>query len=222
MRNTDWNDQAGLYAHVLLERTKRISTRLISGFQTLFDVDAQTRASYFREKGIQYARKGRYDKGAELLRTVVDTMPHDVESRLYLGLSYLKTGQQQDGLKVLESALELDPENMRTISILGTAYIQEGEHAKAIPLLERIISQQPDNHSLCYRLGMAYDKLKHFDQAIACFNSVLASQGDDPKILRSLSFACEQNGDKEAAMVHMKRAMELDELQTKQTLGAGQ
>lgn len=203
-------ETVALYAQFSGMIAKRMATNLVQGFQSVFTLDEETRRGFFRERGIEQAKRGRYAAAVSILRPIHDAVPDDAEVMLYLGLSSLRVGRQEEGLHLLEEAYAAR-QDIKAATVLGIAYSQAGLNDKAIPFLQMAADANHNNFNVRYRLGLAYDNNAEHDKAIECLQEALELRPEDPKVYRSIAFSYEQKGDHETAIGYFKRASELEE-----------
>ncbi|MBF0560745.1 MAG: tetratricopeptide repeat protein [Alphaproteobacteria bacterium] len=199
-----------LYAQFSAVVAKRVANKLVQNFQSAFTLDEETRRDFFRERGIEQAKQGRYSRAVSVLAPIHAAMPDDADVMLYLGLSYLKTGRQADGLLLLEKAHAIR-RDAKSATVLGIAYSQAGRHDESIPLLQMAAEANHNNFNVRYRLGVAYDNNGQHDKAVECLLEALELRPEDPKVYRSIAFAYEQKGDHETAVGYFRRAGELED-----------
>ncbi|MEO5374203.1 MAG: tetratricopeptide repeat protein [Alphaproteobacteria bacterium] len=209
-RRMDVIETVGLYAQFSAMIARRIASNLVDGFQSVFTIDEDTRRGFFRERGIEHARQGRYSSAVSILEPIHAAKPDDAEVTLHLGLSCLKTGRQADGLTLLEKAYAASGD-VKSATVLGIAYSQAGLNDKAIPLLQIAAEANDNNYNVRYRLGVAFDNIGQHDKAIEYLLEALELRPEDPRAYRSIAFAYEQKGDHETAVGYFKRASELEE-----------
>lgn len=209
-QKNDVIETMALYAQFSGMVVKRIANNLVQGFQSVFTLDEETRRDFFRERGIDQAKRGRYSAAVSILKPIHTAVPDDAEVMLYLGLSLLRVGQQENGLALLEGAYAA-LQDVKSATVLGIAYSQAGLNDKAIPFLQMAADANHNNFNVRYRLGLAYDNNGEHDKAVECLLEALELRPEDPKVYRSIAFSYEQKGDHETAIGYFKRASELEE-----------
>ncbi|MEI6986395.1 MAG: tetratricopeptide repeat protein, partial [Rhodospirillaceae bacterium] len=112
-------DTAGFYLEIGSAVLSRCTSKLISGFQSIFVVDDDAKTNYYRKTGIEHTKNGRYERALPLLDYVSARRPDDLEIMLHLGLCQIKLGRKEDGMKLLEAAQLLDSTNPNTTKVLG-------------------------------------------------------------------------------------------------------
>ncbi|CAK0756239.1 Magnetosome protein MamA [Azospirillaceae bacterium] len=204
-------DAAGLYLAYGSNLASRLADRLISGFQSTFFIDEETKLDYYRSHGIEHAKAGRFMRALPMLDVVAEQLTNDSEVMLFRGLCNIKLGNKEAGMALLESARVKDAENPTTARILGIAYAQAGENEKALPLLTSAAEAFPENFTVQYRLGAILDNLGRHAEAVVYFERALKLRPFSTKVLRALAYSLEQLGEREKAMGFFKRADELED-----------
>ncbi|MBF0422597.1 MAG: tetratricopeptide repeat protein [Magnetococcales bacterium] len=203
--------EAGFFLHATAHVIKRAFLAATESFNHFFSVDPEFRVRYYRERGIEYTRRGRYDLAAAMLEKVLDEWPSDDDTLFHLGFCYLKMERTQDGIELLERADALDRGGTRVRSILGMAFLQTKEYAKAVLVLEKALAEDPHNFHLNYRMALALDSLEKYENSVEFFKKTIAIRPDEPKVYRSLGFTLEQLGRHEESVAQFKMAARLED-----------
>ncbi len=209
-KTTELMDDVGLYAHYGAKVVGRLADNLVSAFSNAFTVEGDIRLTYYRQKGINSAKSGRYEQAIPLLEQVAAQNPNDGEIPLYLGVSYVRSGSVEDGIELLEKVVATDPANMKAATILGLAYVQAKKYEMAVPLLEKVAKANPANFNVRFRLGVALDNLGRFEAAIDWFKAALELRAEDAKTLRAIAYCYEQMDMHDEALPYLKKVNEID------------
>lgn len=203
--------EVGFFVHAALHVVKRAFIAATEKFDAFFSVDADLRLRYYRDRGVEYTRRGRYDVAASMLERVVQEWPADEDTLFHLGFCYLKMDRTQDGIDLLERAEALGCSGVRVRSILGMAFLQTKDYEKAVVVLEKALVDDPHNFHLNYRMALALDNLEKYDRAVVYFSKAIAVRPDEPKVYRSFGFTLEQMGRHEESVAQFKKAASLEE-----------
>lgn len=209
-KTTEFMDDFGLYVHYGAKVAGKLADNLVSAFSNAFTVDGDIRLTYYREKGINNAKSGRYEQAIPLLELVAEKNPNDGEILLYLGGSYVRTGSVEEGIALLEKAIAADPANLKAVTVLGLAYVQAKKYELAVPLLEKVAKSNPTNFNVRFRLGVALDNLGRFEAAIEGFKAALELRPEDVKTLRAIAYCYEQMDMHDEALPYLKKVNEID------------
>ncbi len=210
-KKIDFQDAVGLYLELGSSVLSRVSSKLIAGFQSAFLVDEATRLDYYRTRGVEHTKAGRYTRALPLLELVREQRPEDLETLLHLGLCLIRLDRKEEGIGLLEAAYGRDGGNPSTAKVLGLAYAQAGEHARALPVLTAAVRAYPEHFGLLYRLGACLDHLGRTSEAVGYFERALEQRPKAVKVLRALAYALEQLGERERALACFKRADEQED-----------
>lgn len=60
-------DQAGFYFQASMMIMKKVTTAAIEGYKSILTIDKNSQVEYYRDKGINYAKKGKYTQAVGLL-----------------------------------------------------------------------------------------------------------------------------------------------------------
>ncbi|MEO5377227.1 MAG: tetratricopeptide repeat protein [Magnetococcus sp. DMHC-6] len=206
-------DEVGFLFHAGGRAIRRVSVAAIQSFNALFAPDGDIRYEYYRNKGIQYTKNGRYYQAIPLLEGTLQSHPKDLDVLFHLGFCYIKLEHVREGIDLLEKARALGDTGPRLPSILGLAYIQEKQYDKAVEMLQQAVDHNPDNYNLNYRLGVAWGHLERNDKAVEAFQKAIKIRPEEIRTYRSIGFALEQMGKRDEALPYFKRAAEMEELQ---------
>nr|AKL79694.1 MamA [Candidatus Magnetococcus massalia]CRH04726.1 Magnetosome protein MamA, magnetosome associated protein, Tetratricopeptide TPR_2 repeat protein [Candidatus Magnetococcus massalia] len=209
-KGTIW-DEVGFFGHTVSMVLKRSTSSAIRWFDDTFSVDHDYRSEYFRDKGIKYAKQGRYTHAAEVLEDVVQSNPEDFDAGFHLAFCYLKLEKIQSGVQLLNFFYERGHTEAKVSSILGMALIQSEQYEEAVAVLKSAIADNPDNFNIHYRLGLALDHLERYEEALEAFQGAMKLRPDEPRVYRSIGFAMEQLGMRDQAVQLFKRAAQLEE-----------
>ncbi|MBF0626961.1 MAG: tetratricopeptide repeat protein [Magnetococcales bacterium] len=204
-------DEVRLFSYAFLGAVQKLAVGSIDAFNSVFSVDGQVRAKFYRDRGIAHVKFGRYWQALPLLEQVSKEWPNDEETLFHLGYCYLKTEQTREGILTLEKAHSLDPASSRVNSILGMAYIQAKDYQKAVDILKGAIEKAPNNFNMHYRLGLALDHLGEYEAAIDAFQQALTIRPNEIKVYQSIGFVLDQQGKHDEAVVFFKKTTELKE-----------
>ncbi|MGK5094578.1 tetratricopeptide repeat protein [Deltaproteobacteria bacterium TL4] len=210
VKDVDIMDSVGFYLHSSLIVMKKIADSSIELYKGLFNVDSEDQVTYYRTKGIDHAKKAKYQKALPLLNIARQENPEDETVLYYLGLSLIKTGDHKQGIEVLEEGAKLDNKNIKLFTLLGTSYSKLEEYNKAIQVFEQALAFEK-TVNLYYRLGFAYDNEKNHDKAIACFKEAMLLEPDNVKVCHAIGLAYESKGNRDEAVKFFKKALELEE-----------
>jgi tetratricopeptide (TPR) repeat protein len=136
----------------------------------------------------------------------LSTHPGGIQKRI--AAVYLKQGKHQDAVNIYKDLKTKDP-SMENYELLASAYQMSDQFDLAETTFKEMVRKFPDNPYPVYRLGVFYGYIKKYDQAIADLNKALAMSPEDPAILKALSIAYNQKGDRGHAIETARRITKL-------------
>ncbi len=167
-RNTDWKDDATLFAKTAAQEPNNPRAYALLGTATLQrgDIDGATRA-YKRALALDpnnpntlsllagvYVQQGKYDDALPLLRQALSTLPDDPQLNNNLGSVYLETKQYAKAKQQFMKALSLNPHQLRTHFNLGLTHMELGEADAAREYFVRALQGGPQFNMANYYLAM--------------------------------------------------------------------
>jgi tetratricopeptide (TPR) repeat protein len=160
--------------------------------------------------GVLHAQAERFARAAELFEKAAALDPTLPQVQQSLGVAYFNARAFDKATGPLERALAARPEDATLKRMLGLAWINLQEYRKAAALLADD-PERESNPSLQFAYGLALVKSERAAEAEAVFSRLLARHGDSPEVSVMLGQAHAQQGDFEAAVQSLRRALELKE-----------
>jgi len=158
------------------------------------------------ELGIEYTKRGFYDKAVEHFETAVRLEPGNPDYHSNLGLAYSKKGLMDKGMSQFQIALGLNPNNVNTYYNLGLAYDSKGLLDMAFKYYQTALKLNPRHPKAHVSLGIFYGRKGMAARAIDHFRAALVINPDDPTIHHNLANAYEMAGLTQKAVEHRSRA----------------
>jgi tetratricopeptide (TPR) repeat protein len=163
---------------------------------------------------------GEYDAAAKCLQRIAAVYPKDVASRALLGEYHLKKSDPFSAITPLEQASRYvaakTPAHERLVAMLGLAYLQlgnaeteKGRFAEALDYYEKTIRLAPANLSGYAAKANASVRLRQFRRAAEALEKMSSLQPNNPTIYLSLGDVLYQDGEKEQARLHWRKARQL-------------
>ena len=140
--------------------------------------------------------------------------PKDLATWGRLAQVYYRTAQvdhsyYEKAKAAFSHVLELDPKNAEALRGLGSVHFELDEPDEAIDLYERYLQQKPDDQNTRTALAASQLSAGDTEKAIAILRDVIAKKPDTWPAHYYLGIALEQQGDRAAALVSVKKAREL-------------
>ncbi|MBC7903489.1 MAG: tetratricopeptide repeat protein [Gemmatimonadaceae bacterium] len=103
----------------------------------------RTDNDYYENLATSYIGLKQPEKGLELLKTVLEKKPADMELLYSVAdLSY-KTGKYQDAIDYWDRVLTLDKQNFKSLYMIGLSYQKKGDKSKGMALCDQAIRMDP-------------------------------------------------------------------------------
>ena len=117
--------------------------------------------------------------------------------------------KQSEAEDLLKTLLVFEPENMNALSLLGGILYYSQRYKEAESVFRRQILIDPDNHYAFNHLGSALARQQKFPEAIETTGKALEIAPDSADSHINIAGMYAIIDDKQAAMVHFRRAYEL-------------
>jgi len=185
---------AGLGPAERLEIRKRVTAALARAYLNL---------------GIMQAQSGRFLPAAELLEEAARVDAGFPQVQYSLGVAYFNAQRYSQALAPLSRALDTDPNNATLRRMLAMSCLNTDAYDKAAALLASDPGREADP-SLQYAYGLALVRSDRAADAEAIFSRLLAEHGSTPEVSVVLGHAYAQQGNFEAAVDALQRALRLN------------
>ena len=188
----------------------------VSGFEKITEAERarlaeRVRATLVRaylNLGIVHAQADRFARAAQLFEAASQIDPAFPQVQYSLGVAYFNAQQFDKAAAALARSLEESPDNADARRMLALASLNTEDYVRAADLL-RDDPQRASNPSLQYAYGLALVRSNHADEAERIFSRVLAEHPDVAELNVALGQAYAAQGDYEAAVTSLRRAIEL-------------
>jgi tetratricopeptide (TPR) repeat protein len=200
----------------------------VSGFQDLTPaaldrVATQVRATLARiylNLGIMLAQANRFARAADVLEAAAQIDPVFPQVQYSLGVAYFNSQQYEKAAAALTHALEQHAADPAARRMLALAALNADDYPRAAELLrdDPMLASDP---SLQYAYGLALVRSNRAQEARDIFSRVLAEHPDVPELNVVLGQVYAAQGDYDAAVKSLQRAIELkkDVVDAHATLG---
>jgi tetratricopeptide (TPR) repeat protein len=157
------------------------------------------------ESALRLLRSGQIRKGAEILETVLEKNPEDVNVLYNLGMCYSELGDFDKSIVTLEKCVKLAPEHANALTALGFSYSRKNQNETAVEKFNAALKLDPENFFALKNSGAALAKMGKYDEAISNFEKALKSSPDNPEVLYGIGLAHRERGDQKTADEFFKR-----------------
>ena len=158
--------------------------------------------------GVMQAQGERFPRAAELFEKAAEVAPDFPGVQSSLGIAYFNSRQFDKATGPLSRALATDPRDGGLKRMLAMAWLNTSVYDKAAELLK----DDPElatNPSLQFAYGMALVRSDRAAEAARIFSGLLAGHGDSAELSVLLGQAYAQQGDFDAAIQALQRALAL-------------
>lgn len=136
--------------------------------------------------GISYYGKELYYEAHDVLETIKEEVPDNVNLLYYLGRSCAKTSWKKEGVKYLEEAINLSTPNdtamARLYKGMVDCYKMAGMYQDQVGAIKTLYGYEPTNHKLWYDMAFIYNgPLKDKKGAVHCLETFLKTRPKDNK-----------------------------------------
>ncbi len=163
-----------------------------------------------RDLGIARRQMGDLDGAAESLARAVALKDDLTEARLELGLALLDLDRPGEAAGHLRRAAAELPADPRPRAQLGVALARGGAEDEALAELERAAALGPLPAVANLEWGGLLARRRRYAEAAERFRAGLEELPDNPQLLTNLGLAMEALGRPAEAIVHYRRAMEVE------------
>ena len=158
--------------------------------------------------GIMHAQGGRFDRAAEFCEQAAAIDPQLPQVQYSLGVAYFNARRFDKAAAALSRALATDPGNATVSRMLAIASIEIEDYQRAAALLAADSDRERDP-SLQYAYGLALVRGDRAAEAEAIFSRLLTDHANTPELSVVLGHAYAQQGNYEAAIEALQRALQL-------------
>lgn len=105
-----------------------------------------TEAEELFEKAMDFYKKEEYSKAIEILKTLLNMNPNDVNTQFYLGLVYLLDNKVDKAIELFNEAKKLSGSSLREKChwYLGNAYLLKDDEEKALEEFQKVLEFEGD------------------------------------------------------------------------------
>lgn len=165
--------------------------------------------------GILQARSGNAERAAAPVALAAELSPDLPGVQRTLGVVLFEAGQHARAVEPLARASQQSPGDRELRRMLGLAHLESAQYSEAAAILAEVAAAagheaSPEDAALHYAHGLALARSGRAEEAEAVFAALLARHAGSPRIHVLLGEAQAQEGDFEAAIDHLERALELD------------
>jgi tetratricopeptide (TPR) repeat protein len=165
----------------------------------------------YDERAHQLYNEGQFDDALDVLREGLALYPTAVE--LHIGVGYARLAREEYAWarRSFEEALVLDPDHEDGLAGLGETLLKFGQQEAAIRSFRRILELgYQDDLDLMLQAGRALFKEGLIEDAQQFFDIAVQQAPDMAEAVAMVGYAQHRLGDDDAAIVTLRRALQLD------------
>jgi tetratricopeptide (TPR) repeat protein len=167
-------------------------------------------AQMFLNIGRCYEQIGEPEKAEKYYEKSLDEDPFNEKTWVTLGILHLNTNNAQKALEAFEFALSINSDSQIVSLCKAAALIQSGEHDKATECIMDVLAKAPDDANALFSLGECYEQTQNLEEAEHCYAKAIMEEYDFAMPYWGLSKLLYAQGDVEAAIRVINKAIELE------------
>lgn len=141
----------------------------------------------FKNRGIEYVRRGQFNQGVEDLKQAQALNPNDFDTQNNLAAAYYNLKLYKDALVIYEEMIKLKPDFVPAYSNIGMVYEQLSNPAKAIWAYESAIRLNPTLIEPLNNLAGIYLDQGRIQEAKKLYEAALGIDPHNEAILKNYS-----------------------------------
>lgn len=127
-----------------------------------------------------YVKQQDYAKAIDLLRTMAELDPNNLEVFYELSLCLAKVGEWEETIRFCKRVIEIDPAYTKGYNQLGLAMYCTNRLEEAVENYNKALQIDPDYATAINNLAYTYEKMQQYDKAIKQFESYLRFTEERP------------------------------------------
>jgi pentatricopeptide repeat protein len=152
--------------------------------------------------------QGGLDHDAErLLRAVTRRAPGNAAAWAQLGIVLADTGNVAEAVTALKKAARFAPRDPDVLNNYGFVLLAAGEPSEALETFRQALAIDPASERTRNNLGFVLVRLDRYDEALEAFRAAARTESD---ARYNFGAACEQKGDRAAAIVAYEAAVRFE------------
>ncbi|KJH71824.1 tetratricopeptide repeat protein [Aliterella atlantica] len=173
---------------------------------------AATSASDYRSLGLSHRAAGRYDEAIAALKKSVQLEPQNSSGRVLLGWTQHLAGQEEAAAQSLLQVIYRDPQSVLALNALGIVYLVSGYLPESVTVHTWAAILEPKNEIPYYNLSLSLHRLQLYGLAIASAKKAAILEPSNPHPLVAEAMNYWSMGDRTAAKLAYRKALNLDPL----------
>lgn len=206
------NNPSNVKAHALLGELLLGKDRVddaLKQFEAVQDLEEDPSETRFKIALIKLQRRDL--EGAEVeLRLVLSQHPENSAARYYLASTYAGLKRADEAVEQLKQ-IEKGQDFYVEAKTLGSYLLrQEERYDEAIDMLQELVESNPEDAKILGFLAALYRDNEQFSKAVETTDKIIAIQPTEDRHYFNKGVYLDESGDREGAMVAMRKALELN------------
>lgn len=156
--------------------------------------------------GLCYMQKQDAPNAESAFRQVIAIDPKNQFAQSQLARLLLGRGKDAEALSFAKKAVAANPKDFNAQFVLGVVCLKSKNYLRAAPAFQAALAIRPGDTACLYNLGYCQLNARKYADSRRTYEKLLKIMPEDPKIHVLAGMACEQMGDKAAAISHFDRA----------------
>jgi tetratricopeptide (TPR) repeat protein len=166
----------------------------------------------YDERAHELYNEGQYDAALDVLREGLNLYPEAVELHIGAGFARLAREEYAWARQSFDLALVLDALHEEALAGLGETLLKFGQRDEALRTFRQILELgYDDDLDLILQVGRALFREEMMEEAREFFEVAARENKDLPEAAACLGYVHHRLGNDEAAMTHLRRALQLDD-----------
>ncbi|HRR15149.1 MAG TPA: tetratricopeptide repeat protein [Bacteroidales bacterium] len=157
-----------------------------------------------------YEKTGNPSLAKKYYYEAIELAPDFTDAWIGLGISELNSGNAEKSLGFFRKAAEIDSSNPELWYFTGKAFMLTGNKKRALRCFRESLKIDPYYHDSWYEFGKIIIEEKLATRTLPLLNKAYKIIGDIPGINYLMAALYVQSGNNKSAIVHLKKALELD------------
>lgn len=158
-----------------------------------------------------YSQLQEFTRAIEILETLRQNEPQDIDVLFQLGAAYERSGKISDAETAFLDLLNHDPSHAASLNYLGYMWAERGVNLdRAADMIERAVKKEPRNGAFVDSLGWVYFRQGKLDLAEKHLEDAARLMPRDPTIQEHLGDLFARRGKRDLALESYRRALTLE------------
>jgi tetratricopeptide (TPR) repeat protein len=207
-KNHEYDDEELQYIPDILIDQKYFEEALV--FLHKFIDSGNANATIFFNAGYCYDQLSNIEEAEKYYEKSLDEDPFDEKAWNTLGILYFNADNLDKALEAFEFALSINDEDYIASLCKSLILIRLGEYNKAIEYILEILAKSPNDANALCNLGGCYEKKQNPEEAEQCYARAIGQEPDFSMPYWGLSRILYAQGNLEAAIKIIDKAIEIE------------